>query len=245
VLPGLKPLRGRARWAVGAVAVVMLADVVTIWSDLLEIDLMNRLIDDGEEFQALSEEAFEDVESNDDRQLAVVSFYSAAYIAAIVFFLRWFWSAYWNLGLLGQPGTRYNPAWAIVSWFIPIFNAWRPKQIANDIWRGSDPDATAIPHGAWKDIRPPLLLGAWWGFWLVSSYVANVALRTGWDPDTPEEVETAAQLDLAASATDFVAGVLVIPIILQLTARQQARTERLAAAPPPPPPPLPDTIPAA
>ena len=146
MLPGLKPLRGRARWAIGAVAVVMVADMVTIWSDVLEIDLMNRLIDDGEVFPALSEEAFDDVESNDNRQLAVASVYGAAYIAAIVFFIRWFWSAYWNLRLLGQPGARYHPAWAIVSWFVPIFNVWRPKQIANDIWRGSEPERAGDPE---------------------------------------------------------------------------------------------------
>jgi len=91
----------------------------------------------------------------------------------------------------------------------------------------------------------PLLLGAWWAAWIVSNYVANAALRTGWSTDTPEEARTAAQVDIAASAIDFAAGVLVIPVILRLTARQQARAEKLAATPPPAPPAPPDTIPAA
>ena len=36
---------------------------------------------------------------------------------------------------------RYGTGWAIGAWFIPIFNLFRPKQIANDIDRASAPDA--------------------------------------------------------------------------------------------------------
>ena len=130
------------------IAAVMVADVAVIWSDLLEIALMNRLIDEGEVYTDLSEEAFADVQSNDDRQLVVTVVYTALSFVAVVFFIRWFWSAYWNLRPLGQPESRFHPAWAMVSWFIPIFNIWRPKQVANDIWRGSDPSGTTIAADA-------------------------------------------------------------------------------------------------
>src|SRR5215213_2684690 len=32
---------------------------------------------------------------------------------------------------------RYGTGWALGSWFVPILNAWRPKQIINDIWHQS------------------------------------------------------------------------------------------------------------
>jgi Domain of unknown function (DUF4328) len=216
----------------------MVADVAVIWSDLLEIALMNRLIDEGEVYTALSEEAFADVQSNDDRQLVVTVVYTALSIVAIVFFIRWFWSAYWNLRPLGQPESRFHPAWAMVSWFIPIFNIWRPKQMANDIWRGSDPSGTRIAADEWKNVSVPALLGWWWGAWLVFSYLSNQVGRLWWRADTVESVRTAAIVDAVSSGLEIVTGVLAIAVVRRLTARQQARAAQLAAAPPPPP----DTI---
>ena len=58
------------------------------------------------------------------------------FIATGVFFLFWFHRAYRNLPALGGD-RRYGTGWAIGSWFVPFLNAWRPKQIVNDIWRES------------------------------------------------------------------------------------------------------------
>jgi Domain of unknown function (DUF4328) len=230
----MKPLRGRSWWAIGAVAAVLVADVVVIWSDLLEVDLMSRLVEDGEVFSALSPQAFDDVQANDDRQLVVFVVWAAAWVAAAVFFIRWFWSAYWNLRALGQPETRYHPAWAMVSWFVPIFGFWRPKQMANDIWRGSNPDGGAIAKDAWKDMSVPALLWFWWAFWIVSSSLSNYVGRLWWDADTPESTRTAAKVDVASSGLEIVTGVLAIAVIVKLTSRQLARARRVSAAGPEP-----------
>jgi hypothetical protein len=220
---GMRPLGRRAWWAIGTLAAVMVADVVVIWSDLLEIQLMNRLHENGELYTALTDRAFEDVEANDDRQLVVIGAWAAAWIVAVFFFIRWFWSAYSNLRVLGQPHTRFHPAWAIVSWFVPIFNLWRPKQMANDIWRGSRPDAPAIASDDWKDVPAPALLACWWGAWLVSSSLSNYGGRLWWNADTVESVRTAAKVDVAATSLEFVTAVLAIAVIRKLTAAQLER----------------------
>lgn len=49
-----------------------------------------------------------------------------------VTFVWWFQRAYRNLAK-----RELHPAWAYVGWFVPVMNLWRPKQIANRIWRGS------------------------------------------------------------------------------------------------------------
>jgi Domain of unknown function (DUF4328) len=231
----MKPLRRRAWWAIATVAAVIVADVVVIWSDLLEVDLMSRLIEDGEVFAALSDEAFDDVQANDDRQAIVFAVYLAASLAGAVFFIRWFWSAYWNLRVLGQPETRFHPAWAIVSWFVPIFNLWRPKQMANDIWRGSIPDRSAIAKDEWNKVSVPALLGVWWALWIVFSYLASYGGRLWWDADTPESTRNAAKLDIASSGLEIVTGVLAIAVVWRLTANQLTRARGFAALGPEPP----------
>jgi hypothetical protein len=45
-------------------------------------------------------------------------------------FVWWFQRAYRNL-----VKREIHPAWAYVGWFVPIVSLWKPKQIANRIWR--------------------------------------------------------------------------------------------------------------
>ncbi|PZS12734.1 MAG: hypothetical protein DLM64_04540 [Solirubrobacterales bacterium] len=55
-------------------------------------------------------------------------------------FLVWFYRAYSNLPLLGVKHMRYRTPWAVGAWFIPVLSIFQPKQMANDIWRGSHPE---------------------------------------------------------------------------------------------------------
>lgn len=215
-------LSGRARWAVVALVAVIGADLITIGSDWLEIDLMNRVLD-GEDV------TFDELDSNDVRQGVVALVLLGALVAATILFIRWFHLAYRNLVPLGVPELRFKPGWAIGSWFVPILNLWRPKQIANDIWRGSDPGAPAEQGGGWTDRRTPALLAVWWGAWLLTGFVANAAARLWFRSDTPEDLRDAATLDAVSSGIDIAAALLAIVLIRRLTARQQERAGRLGA----------------
>jgi hypothetical protein len=223
VAEALRPLEGRARWAVIGLVAVILSDLVAIWSDVLEIDLMNRLIE-GEEVPE------EDLDASDVRQGTVALVQLAVFLVAVVFFIRWFHAAYSNLRALGQPNLRYGIGWAIGAWFVPILNLFRPKQIANDIWRGSTPEAPTLTQAAWRDVPvSPILLHVWWAAWIATSIVGNIAGRAWWTGNTPDELKSAAQLDIAASMVDIVAAVLAIAVVRSLTARQQARAHRVAS----------------
>ena len=224
-------LAGRARWAVIALVAVVITDLVAAWSDWLEIDLTNRILD-GEDVP------LDDLEANDDRQAVVGVLQLLMFIVAAFFFIRWFHRAYSNLLELGQPDLRHGPGWAIGSWFVPILNLWRPKQIANDIWRGSGPKTPKlVGDAAWKDSPVPALLTAWWLLWILTSVVGNVAGRLWWNADTIESTRNAARFDLATYVVDIPAAVLAILVVRRLTERQEARArERATQAVEPPPP---------
>ncbi len=219
-----KPLGGRARWAVIALVATIFTDLLNIWSDWLEIDLTTRILD-GEQVSD------DELDSNDTRQGIVAGLYLLALIAAIVFFIRWFHRAYSNLRALGQPHLRFGTGWAIGAWFVPILNLFRPKQIANDIWRGSDPSAPRLNESAWKDRPVPALLGLWWAAWIVTSVLGNVVGRLWWGADTIEATRDAARLDLASYVLDIPAAVLAILVVRRLTARQEERARAFVATP--------------
>ncbi len=224
---GIRPLEGRARWAVIALVAVIVSDVIAIWSDWLEIDLMNGVLE-GEVA------SIDDLQSNDDRQSIVGILQFFALVVSAFFFIRWFHAGYVNLRALDQPNLRFRAGWAIGAWFVPILNLWRPKQIANDIWRGSDPDASSFHESAWKDAGIPLLLGLWWAAWIATNVIGNAVGRAWFGRDTADDIRDAATLDLASSVVDIGAAVLAVLVVRRLTARQAERGNRLAAAGPAP-----------
>lgn len=232
----VQPLTPRARWATVALGAVIVSDVFAIVFDVLAIRLMDRVIG-GEDI------AVSTLDADDTRQAAVASVQLLVFAVAVVFFVRWFHRAYVNLGVLG--GTRrYRTAWAIASWFTPFLNLWRPKQIANDIWRSSDPSSFWAERGA-ASSSTPNLLRFWWAAWLVAGYVMRIAglgwantstavdagaSATGGYVTEAEDIQHTAMLDLAGGALDIVAAVLAILVIRRMTARQLSRAVSVEAA---------------
>lgn len=108
---------------------------------------------------------------------------------------------------------RYSSRWAVGSWFVPILNLVRPKQIAGDLFA-----ATASPN----DRRPvPMILHVWWTLLLVSAGVARAASASG-----VRDARRMATGDRWAAVGDvamIAAGVLAILLVRELTARQIAR----------------------
>ena len=57
----------------------------------------------------------------------------------------WMFRAYNNVDAVAPGARRYDGGWAIGSWFVPILNLFRPKQIINDIWRAATGSPTRPP----------------------------------------------------------------------------------------------------
>jgi hypothetical protein len=56
---------------------------------------------------------------------------------------------------------RYDQAWAIVGWIVPIWMIFRPKQMVDDTWRGARPEDVANGPVPWY-------FHAWWAAWLAA-----------------------------------------------------------------------------
>ena len=212
----------RARWVVVVLLIVVVADVASILSDAEQIGLMNRVID-GEEVTV------SELDSSDDHQALAGLAQLGLLLVSTIVFLRWFSAAYRNLLPLGATSRRFTPGWAIGAWFIPILNLWRPKQIANDIWRASEVDAPPDQGDAWRERPVSPLVTWWWAAWVAGGIVGNTVLRLSFRSDTPEALRDAVSADILALVLDIVAAVLAILVVRAVTARQELRADRLAA----------------
>ena len=211
-----KPLGERAKWAIVVLVLIALLDAVAVWADWDRYDLLDRIINGGSYTLA-------EADSSDHRQSVIGILQFVALAVGAVFFIRWFFRAYRNLDALGAE-RRYTHNWAAFGWFIPILNLWRPKQIANDIWRGSDPDRRDEPPSTGAAV--PAVLTLWWLLWLASNWASYIAARLGFSGNTAGDLQHSAAAYLVGDSLDIVAAVLAIVVIRRITAREEARAAR-------------------
>lgn len=97
-------------------------------------------------------------------------------LIGLVLFLLWFYRVYRNLPTLGANQLRFTPGWAVVWWFIPILNFWKPYQVTVEIMKSSDPAIGNTDSETRKGMRRSRLVLTWWVF----SFVAfGIALAAG------------------------------------------------------------------
>jgi hypothetical protein len=171
----------------------------------------------------------------------ISSFYSFAIIGSIIAVIVWFKGAYDNAAPLGASSLRYMPGWAVGAWFIPVGNLFIPKQIADDLWRSSDPSLPADAGAHWKFRPVPGVLHLWWAAWLgrsVLTVASEVMASTAIEEGDLSSYRTASTIGGIGDLAMVVAGAMLIKIIVDVTARQRERARVLSegsAAPAPAP----------
>ena len=203
-----------------AIAVV---DLLAVASGLAEYSLLTR---------AESPAGITDAEAsaNDLRQAVVGGVQFALYVTAVVLFILWFSRAYRNLPALGAEGLRFRFGWAIGGWFDPILGAALPKQIANDIWRASDPERPPDQGEDWKAAPVPRLYGVWWAAFILENWLGNIALRLSRGGDDVGELKRATAFYIFSDAIGIAGALLAARVVRRTTARQESRATRIAAA---------------
>ena len=213
---GYEPLGGRAKWAQRALVAAVLIDAVAVASGWFEYRLYQQDVITDDELDA-----------SDLRQGIVALVQFAIFVWAVVAFIRWFHRAYRNLEPLGA-SLRFRKGWAIWGWFVPIWGLFRPKQIANDIWRASDP-AVAGHQGAYEERPVPAFFQFWWAAYVISNFAYNASLRLSFRAETIEEYSGAAVATMIADNLSVIAGIFAILVVRRSTERQEERARRRGA----------------
>jgi Domain of unknown function (DUF4328) len=126
--------------------------------------------------------------------------------------------AHRNASQLGSAERRFSSGWAIGSWFVPFLNFWRPKQVVDDVWRGSDPEGS----------RSTELIPVWWGLFIAAGIVGNIASRI--PSTTLDDLRIQNTVDLVALVLSVGAAIAAVMVVRRITDRQERRAELLSAA---------------
>lgn len=205
-----RDLQRAAKLAVALLILVIGVDLVAIAFDIVE----EGLIPDFRRGDLSAARAA------DSRRLAVSIAELVALVLSAATFLHWFRMAYRNLTALGvrERELRHSPGWSVGAWFMPIIAFFWPKQLANDIWRASDPEKEPV---VWPRRSVSPLLNWWWAAWLLSNLVDRLTNNAFDHVDDLDRLSSAHQ-HITSLVVEIVAGFLAISVVHALTARQRS-----------------------
>jgi len=211
-------LRRRSAIAIGLLLVCAVADFLAIAAEVGDYHLVSQLRSGA--YVSLAAASTADNRVHDLGWVQI-----GLFVATAVAFIAWFRYAYGNLERLGVAGLRFGQGWAIGGWFVPVLGFVRPKQIANDIWRGSDPDLPGqvnLRSGG----SVPCFLNWWWGAFVLAGVAGRIAFTTNRDATTPSAVSSSLKFLIASDVIDVFAALLAVVVVYETTARQRARIAR-------------------
>ncbi|MER5888299.1 DUF4328 domain-containing protein [Streptomyces sp. NPDC001941] len=202
----LRPLKGLATAASVLLGLAAAADLFALYAGTVMHNVSGDLLT-----------------ASEDRIDAADSLYSLAgnlqlltIAATAVVFLIWFYRARCNAEVFAQDVCTRGRGWAIGAWFIPIGNLWLPAAVAREIWTAS---AQTAPDGSWREVsRRPLNL--WWGTWVGALVLARIGMTMQSNATTPQALQRAVDVTMAADALTFAAALLAIVFVRKLTAMQ-------------------------
>ncbi|HTN15053.1 MAG TPA: DUF4328 domain-containing protein [Sphingomonadaceae bacterium] len=87
-------------------------------------------------------------------------------VATIIVVPLWVYRAWTNLRLIGVAGLHHSPAWAALSFFVPIANLFVPFQAMRELYNRSTGEEEHFAHSSVGDVT------SWWACFIGGSFVS-------------------------------------------------------------------------
>ncbi len=177
--------------------------IISLISNYSELTLLERgLIGEIDETQAAV---------NDERQSTIALIYGIVTVFTIVFFLRWFRRAYFNLHQLRFQTMGYSETQALWCWFIPFVNLVRPRKIMGEIWEYTQKYSNRL------EIEPKTILNLWWCLWIIHNIVSNISFKLSLKYETLEELMIISKLNIASDLIYIPLTIIIIFIVKKIS----------------------------
>ncbi len=202
----LKDNSKRAKNIVYILLVICVVNLVALVSDYYQIELLEPML--------LGESITEsEAEANDLRQTIIGLLQAAMQICSAILFIMWFRRAYWNLNKI-QGYTEHDESMASFSFLIPFVSLYRPFKIAKEIASGLKQTIKNLNLN-YKPATEAWILALWWGLFLTTNIVANVAARLG--RETLEEIIITSYGAFISDFIDVIAALVTIFMIQKVS----------------------------
>jgi hypothetical protein len=128
------------------------------------------------------------------------------FIVLGISFLKWIYMVNKNLNILSDGSLRFTPGWSIGWYFIPIACFYKPYQAMKEIFLVCKDNPNAETG----------LLKRWWFLWILSTFVAEICVRTASGPDVIETDFNVLVIATATSAIDIILAIVAISLVKEI-----------------------------
>lgn len=128
-------------------------------------------------------------------------------------FISWLYKAH-RSDRMNPSALDHKSFWAIIGWFVPIMNLFRPYSMISDTRKGADSLSVT-----------PTFQPYWWGAWLLGSFGDRVVTALWPSGDEPglrtfgESLRDAAWAEICFGVVNVAGAVLAILVVRELTTR--------------------------
>jgi hypothetical protein len=140
--------------------------------------------------------------------------------------LLWQYRSHGNLRALGATGLSYTPGWAVGWWFIPFANVVLPYLTVRELWKASDPEASAID---WKTRSGAAIVGFWWAGRLVTQVLFQIGAALTGDSLGLSTTTGSSVYFLTGDAIFVAWAISAIVLVRGVQARQEAKQQRMSS----------------
>ena len=196
-----------ARVVQGLLGLTILMQVTMIVADGYYLRLAERLISTPRRVP------LEDLERFDTVSMLTSFAYLGILILTGSAFISWLFKAH-RSDRMNPDALEHKSFWAIIGWFVPIMNLFRPNQMVSDTRRGAD--ALAVT---------PVFQPYWWAAFILGSIGDRIVAGLWPTGDEPglrtfgEGLRTAAWAEICFGVVNILGAVLAILVVRELTAR--------------------------
>ena len=144
---------------------------ITKWLLILSIaTIVIALINTGAFFALDYQTRDVQLQSTDLVFLIIATLILVIEIVALIMTLYWFYRANKNIHAFGAKEVS-SPIMAVVWWFIPILDLWKPHSVAQQIWKASNPQIILSNGIEWKNSPRSNVILLWWILLLLSIFI--------------------------------------------------------------------------
>jgi hypothetical protein len=206
----VKPNLKRAKIAQLFIWLVMILDIISIFSSYLQYNLLKSL-------QNNEEVSDQILNSNDTREQIIGILYLIIFIISAITFIQWFRRAYYNLN--SRTNCNHSDGWAAGSWFVPIISLYRPYQIMKEMWNKTNSLIKTKNSDYAKN--GTMIIGLWWTLWIISNYIGNYVLKSAFKAETIENFLNSTIADMTMSIIGIPLAILTVLIIKSYSQKEE------------------------
>ncbi|MBP6072549.1 MAG: DUF4328 domain-containing protein [Flavobacterium sp.] len=198
----IRPNEQRANIAILMVWIVLAMEVISLFSNYFQYDLLNQ-VSDGNPL------LMDDANANDSRVQLIAILYLMVFIVSGITFIMWFRRAYFNLHNRVD-FLEYSEGWAAGSWFVPIMSLFRPFKIMKEIYQV----LLRILHK--KEIKTNVstqFLGWWWFLWVVNGVIGQMSFRLSMHAETLNELIKSTTIEMIGNVLGIPLAILTVKVI--------------------------------